>query len=591
MKVLLNLVKSKKIHLIFSMLLSALASLLAIVPYIFIYYIIDVFIKKGLSTSFNEIIYYVSWAAAALVLRYVLLISAFVFSHIAAFDLLYEIRLKLLKHLGKLSMGYWSKSNSGKTRKIIHEDVELLENFIAHQLPDAVNALILPIATIAYLFFEHWALALVTLIPILIGAFLVKMMWGGSGSGSSKKELMAEYSKSLEAMHSTSVEFVRGMPVVKAFNITAKSFLRLKNAVMLYKKLVIKWSKAMGPYWAIFSGIILGGGIFIFPLGFYFLSQGSVSVSTLLLFILLGTGCFNGYAQLVSIVAHMEFPIEAASRIQSILGERVLFEPTFPEKPDNFSIEIKNLNFKYEDEGGETLKNINAFFPEGSFTALVGPSGAGKTTLVNLIARMWESEHPSIYIGEKSLQQLGTEGINAYVGTIFQDVQMLTDTVASNIRMSSTKASIEQVISASKVAYSHAFIEQLPKKYETVIGDGGEHHLSGGEKQRIALSRVILKNPPIILLDEATSYTDAESETLIQNAFSKLMLGKTVIVIAHRLSTIVKADNIIVMDKGEIVEQGKHEELLKNEALYSKMWQAHNRARTWNIGQGGFTHA
>jgi ATP-binding cassette subfamily B protein len=223
--------------------------------------------------------------------------------------------------------------------------------------------------------------------------------------------------------------------------------------------------------------------------------------------------------------------------------------------------------------------------PEGSFNAFVGPSGSGKTTLVNLIARMWDVTDGSISIGGIPLKEIGSSAISDIVGTVFQDVQMLTDTVEANIRMNHAGASRDEIEAAAKAAACHRFIMELPYGYETVIGDGGEVHLSGGERQRIALARVILKNPPIILLDEATAYADAENETLMQEAFSRLMHHKTIIVIAHRLSTIVKADNIFVIEKGQVVERGRHQELLTHKGLYETMWTAHTRAKEWNMTQ------
>jgi len=585
MKELWELAESRKTGIIACVVLASLGGLLAIVPYGLIFGIIDTILRSGLTHGPGPVLTLVGWGALALFLRYILVVASFVFSHVAAFNLLFEIRIRLASHLGRLPMGFWSRNNSGRVRKIIQEDVESIENFVAHHLPDTVSGLVLPTATLIYLYFMDWRLGLMATLPLPLGLILVKMMWSGLGTGRDRQELMKEYHVSLEAMHAASVEYVRGMPVVKVFGLTASSFRKLKESVLLYRKLVIQWSKGMTPYWAAFTALVLGGGVFILPMGLYLLQAGSIEVSTLLLFLLLGTGCFTGYVGLVTICSHMEIIAQGARRIRALLDEEPLPEPETPRLPEGRDIRIQNLTFRYGPELPDVLKNVSADFPAGSFTAVVGPSGAGKTTLVHLISRMWDPSDGEILVGGVPLADMGTAGVNRTVGTLFQDVRMLTDTVEANIRMSEKGASRRDIEEAARAAACHDFIMQLPEGYDTVIGDGGSHHLSGGEKQRIALARVILKQPPIVLLDEATSYADADNEALVQEAFSRVMADKTVLVIAHRLSTIVQADQILVVDGGRIVERGQHDELLFRNGLYRRMWDAHIRAGKWSLAE------
>lgn len=566
-----------------SIIFSTIGSLMGIVPYALIYWIIEYFLTGGKGADLGPVYHVVKIAFIVIAVRYIFVISSFVFSHIAAFDLLYDIRTRLTRHLGTLPMGYWSENNSGTVRKILHSDVESLENFMAHHVPDVVSGFVLPVATITYLFTVDWRLALVTLIPLVLGMVLMNMMMG-MGKNSKRKVLMQKYHDSLGDMNSSTVEFVQGMPVVKAFGIVVDSFKKLKGALVNYRQLVILISKEQSAYWGIFSAVILGGGIFILPLGIYLLSGYQVSVATLLLFLILGSGCFLGFVNLIMITGHIERITEGIKRVQNILDEEPIFEPHIPATPQNNSIILDNVNFRYKKDAPLVLENINEKLEPGSFTAIVGPSGAGKTTLVHLMARMWDVEEGSIKIGGATLPELGTKGINSIVGTVFQDVQMLTDTVANNIAMGK-HLTVEEIEDAARVAACYDFIKELPRGFDTIIGEGGEVHLSGGEKQRISLARVVAKKPEIVLLDEASSYADAENEYRMQEAFSKVTKDKTVVVIAHRLSTIVDADKILVVDEGRIKERGTHDELLELDGIYTKMWNAHTRAGDWTMDQ------
>ena len=584
MKVIFQLAESKQAQIVISVVLAALSSVLLIVPYALIYYIVQYYLQEGEGAAAGPVMVIIGWALFAILLHYVLRVSAFVFSHIAAFDLLYHIRSRLAGHLGKLPMGYWNRKNSGAVRKVIQEDVEAIENFIAHHVPDFVSGLVLPAVTLAFLYAVDWRLALAATIPLPIGLSLVFYSMGGFGPGGKRTEIMERYHSALEEMHSRTVEYVQGMPVIKVFNLTVDSFNRLRDSVALYGELLTKWAKIMTPFWAGFTSIVLGGGVFILPVALWLLQQGQVDIPTIILFLLLGTGCLVGLVSFITMVSNAMMIAEGAKRIQSMLQEEPLVEPDTPARPSGYDIVVKNVTFRYSPDADPVLSDIDLDVPEGKFVALVGPSGAGKTTLVHLLARMWDVSDGEIRIGGKSLAELGTRGVNDAVGMVFQDVRMLTATVRENICMNRQDVPQEKLEAAARAAACHDFIEALPRGYETVIGEGGEVHLSGGEKQRIALARVILKNPPVVLLDEATSYADAENESRMQQAFSSLMQGRTVIVIAHRLSSVMNADEIVVVDRGRIVQRGTHSQLVGDEhGAYYRMWNARRKAHDWRF--------
>lgn len=583
METLLFFMKQKQKHFIFCVILAALGAVLEIVPYLMIYRLFSLFLTDSVNADFSLVMRFLLISLGAIILRYGMVISSFVFSHIAAFDLLYLIRSGLIDHLGRLPMGFWSRNSSGKVRKVIQEDVERIENFTAHHVPDLVSGIVLPIVTVSVLFFFDWRMALVTLVPLPIGLLMVKMMFSKGCNGRSRRQTWEDYHASIESMHSSIVEYVRAMPVVKVFNIGVDSFKRLRESVTGYRDLTVGISKQQSPYFAVFTASSLGGGVFIMPMGIYLLQNGLIDVPVFLLFLILGTGCFVKFVRLMMIVGHCELIAEAGNRIGSLMKEPVLTEPEFPVMPKSFEIELADVRFRYSEDALPAVNDISFRVPEGEFVAIVGPSGAGKSTLVSLLARLWDVSSGSVKIGGKDLREIGSANLNKCVGTVFQDVQMLSASVRDNIRMGSDLETDDDVIKAAEAACCHEFIADLPHGYDTHIGEGGQVHLSGGQKQRISLARAIFKDPKIVLLDEATCYADADSELRVQEAFSNLMAGKTVVVIAHRLSTIVNADRILVVNHGEIEESGTHDELLGKEGLYAKMWAAHTMAQEWKI--------
>ena len=579
---LLEIAGQKKWKLFISAFFAIISAVLSLAPFVIIYLVM----VKLLDTSFGPKDYGYIWklawiAASAVIARFVMLFISGMFSHIAAYDILYGLRKKLAEHMGDLSMGYFTEKTSGEIKKILSEDVENIELFIAHHLPDAVAGVVLPLLTIGYLFIIDWRMALIALIPLPISMVLYRAMLGGSEF----KNIIRKYHDSVEKMNSTIIEYVRGMPVVKIFNQTVKSFRRFKDSVYGYREHVNAWTKKGTPPWAAFTVIASSSLFFILPFGVWFYINGTIELPTLFLCLMLGSGYMVPFIK-VGVMGHNIAMInEGVRRMDKILLEPKMPDEDIPKILEINTIEFKNVSFSYTEK--EILHDINFQAKEGTVTALVGPSGAGKTTVAHLIPRMWDIDDGEILIGGVNIKDISRDKLMDRIGFVFQDIFMFSDTVYENIRMGTENVQEEDIIRAAKVAQCHEFIEELPTGYNTIIGEAGTIHLSGGERQRIAMARIILKNAPIIVLDEAIAYADAENEVKIQSAFAEIMKGKTVIVIAHRLSTITDADQIIVIDEGKIANKGTHTELLKSGNLYKRMWDTHISAREWAFNLSG----
>ena len=579
---LLEIVGQKKWKLFISAFFAIISAVLSLAPFVLIYLIMVKLLDPAFGPADYGYIWKLAWiAAGAVIARFLMLFISSMFSHIAAFDILYGLRKSLARYMGGLSMGYFTAKSSGEIKKIVSEDVEQIELFIAHHIPDVVAGVALPMLTITYLFIVNWRMALVALIPIPISIVLYSAMLGGS----EYKNIIRKYHDSVEKMNSTIIEYVRGMPVVKIFNQTVQSFRRFKDSVYGYRDFTNAWTKKGTPPWSAFTVIASSSLFIILPFGVWFYINGTIDLPTLFLCLMLGSGYMIPVLKLGAVGHNFAMINEGVRRIDKIIFEPKMPDAVMPKIPKNNNIEFKNVSFSYTEK--EILHNINFQAKEGTVTALVGPSGAGKTTIAHLIPRMWDIDNGEILIGGVNIKDIPLENLMDRVGFVFQDTFMFSDTVYENIRMGKENVREEDIICASKSAQCHEFIEGLPEKYNTIIGEAGTIHLSGGERQRIALARVILKNAPIVVLDEAIAYADAENEVKIQSAFAEIMRGKTVIVIAHRLYTINDADQIIVVDEGKISEKGTHTELLKSGKLYKRMWDAYTSARKWTLDLKG----
>lgn len=573
MKRLLQIAGQRKGLLFTSCILAVLHSVLSLVPYALVFYIIKELTKRV--PDFSLTYSYVSYAIGAILISMFSFFLSGVLSHIAAFNILYGLRKTLTNKVGVLPMGYLSHRNSGAFKKIISDDVERIETFVAHQIPDFVKAVALPLLTISYLFKEDWRLALISCLPLVVLALIMPLMLGKKN-----QHLTEKYHHSLEELSSGIVEYVRAMPVMKIFQQSADTFEKYGKKVYTFHRFVSDWIRHSSAPFAIFMSFASNAMLPVLALGLYLYFRQGVSLPTLLLFLILGTGYMRPLFVMSNMVMQLQLIEQGVQQIDAILTQPILPEGKTSEQPQNHDICFDQVSFAYEADR-YVLEDITFTAKEGTITALVGPSGAGKSTVGQLLSRFWDVTKGRITIGEIDICEFPTEVLMRQVSFVFQDSFMFQQTMYENICMGMDKTQ-DEVIAAAKAAQLHDFIMSLPQGYETRFGQSGVH-LSGGEQQRFQLARAILKDAPILVLDEATAFADPENEHKIQEAFAQLIRGKTVLVIAHRLSTITTADQIIVFEKGHINAVGTHNELLEHSPLYKRMWDAHNRAKEWKL--------
>ncbi|AZA80108.1 ABC transporter ATP-binding protein [Chryseobacterium sp. G0186] len=567
---LLEIAGRRKMLLFLSGFLSVIHAFLSLVPYILVFYIIRELTKETVNFSLAR--QYIIYAVMAAVVSMIVFFISGILSHIAAYNILFELRRFIVDKVGKLPMGYLNNRNSGALKKILSDDVERIENFIAHQIPDFVKGVALPVVTIIFLFWQDWRLALISFVPLVILGIWIPVMFGGKKS----KVLMKNYHQSLEDMNAGIVEYVRAMPVMKIFGQSAETFDKYGNTVKRFNGFVNDWVKSSTPAFAVFMSFISNAMLPVLALGMYLYFQNGITLATLLLFLILGTG----YIKPLFVLSNMGIQISVINRgveqIDELLYHENLKENHEDHEPKDLSIAFGNVSFAY-DENNLVLENVDFIIREKSITALVGPSGAGKSTVGQLLARFWDTSKGNIKIGGINIKEYPQEQLMQMVSFVFQDSFMFQDSMFENIRMGMDKTR-EEVEEAAKAAQIHDLIMGLPDGYNTRFGQSGVH-LSGGEQQRFQLARAILKNAPILILDEATAFSDPENEYKIQQAFSQLIKDKTVLIIAHRLSTITDADKIMIFDKGSLVSEGRHENLLEECKIYERMWNAHIRAK------------
>lgn len=573
MKRLLQIAGQRKGLLFISCILAVLHSVLSLVPYALVFYIIKELTKQV--PDFSLTYSYVSYAIGAILISMLAFFLSGVLSHIAAFNILYGLRKTLTNKVGVLPMGYLSYRNSGAFKKIISDDVERIETFVAHQIPDFVKAVALPLLTISYLFKEDWRLALISCLPLVVLVLIMPLMLGKKN-----QHLTEKYHHSLEELSSGIVEYVRAMPVMKIFQQSAETFEKYGKKVYTFHHFVSDWIRHSSAPFAIFMSFASNAMLPVLALGLYLYFRQGVSLPTLLLFLILGTGYMRPLFVMSNMVMQLQLIEQGVQQIDAILTQPILPEGKTSEQPQNHDICFDQVSFAYEADR-YVLEDISFTAKEGTITALVGPSGAGKSTVGQLLSRFWDVTKGRITIGGIDIREFPTEVLMRQVSFVFQDSFMFQQTMYENIRMGMDKTQ-DEVIAAAKAAQLHDFIMSLPQGYETRFGQSGVH-LSGGEQQRFQLARAILKDAPILVLDEATAFADPENEHKIQEAFAQLIRGKTVLVIAHRLSTITTADQIIVFEKGHINAIGTHNELLEHSPLYKRMWDAHNRAKEWKL--------
>lgn len=581
----MELASDRKGLIFLSALLSSLAAIASFIPYIAVYFmireILNVF-PDLVQLDMGRIMNYGWLALAGIVANILLYFLAIFSSHIAAFGTLYDLKVLFADHITKIPLGYHLTIGSGRLRKIMDENIESVEGFIAHQFPDFVASITAPIVMVIILFVVDWRFGLASLAGIIL-AFIAEFIGFGSGA---MKENMGKYQKASEEMNNASVEYVRGMSVVKAFNQTASSFKKLQEAISGYTEWVLKFSLGWQNCMPAFTTIINNIYLILVPVGILIGSNTSnfKEFSMKFIFYLLFVPAIAGVLNKIMYISESFMQIDGnVARMDEILNIPEMPETANPQKPQGEDVVFDHVSFTYTGNNEEkALESVSFAAKQGQITAIVGPSGGGKSTIANLISRFWDVTDGKITIGGVDLRDMAQNDLMCQVSFVFQDIFLFKQSILDNIRMGNRNATEEQVIAAAKAAQCHEFISKLPEGYHTVVGTKGVH-LSGGERQRIAIARAIIKDSPIIVLDEATAFSDPENEYLIQKAFEKLMQNKTVIIIAHRLSTIRNADKIIVMEKGQIVESGKHDDLVAAGGRYFQMWNHYTEAINWKL--------
>lgn len=505
-------------------------------------------------------------------------LGSFIVSHLGAFHLETILRTKLSEHYAKVPLGYIMTSGSGTLKKIMQTDVKELHAFVADSIPMIAKSVVAPITTLIILCIVDYRLALASLFVLLIG---LSIMAFTMRDAKYQREL---YEKSQAEISQAVIEFTQAMPVVRTFDDGTQSFKRYNTSLFNFQNNLNNWMSETA--FSAKIGILILSPlptlIAVLSVGVYLLEKDSLEFSSLILALFLSTGMADAFMPIMWLSNFLKKSQASAIRIQEVLDVETLKEPAQTRHPKECSITFSDVYFSYDSTKKNVLEKINFSVKEGSVTALVGPSGAGKSTIAKLIPRFWDIQQGSIKIGDVDIKDISSEILMEYVSFVFQDTFLFQDTLFNNIKMANPSSTKEDVYNAAQAAQIHDFIESLPNGYDTKAGDRGAN-LSGGQKQRITIARAILRNNPIIVLDEATAFADPQSEEKIIKALANLMKNKTVIVIAHRLSTIKDVDQIVVIDNGKVIEKGVHEELLSNKKTYYSLWQNYQVAQEWNL--------
>lgn len=574
--------------LILAGVLSAASAACMLVPYWAVYRILTELLENAGDTGGIDAGLLVKWgwiAFLGLVGGLILLYAALMASHVAAFRILYGLRVRLSEHIGRLPLGYLNGTSTGAIKKTMEQNIEKIENFIAHTIPDMVNVVATVVLMFAIFFSLDGWLAAVGLAVIAVSVILQFSNFMGKKA----QEFTRIYFDAQERMSASAVQYVRGMPVVKIFGQSVRSFRQFNAEIEAYKTYALKVCDTYQPGMVAFTVLLNSLVTFFFPIGILLVggSPGDIALAAVwLFFIVMGPGVASPVYKLMYLGGGTREINEGVVRIDRIFDRRPVPEPAEPRVPTTYDIEFRHVGFSYSNEAEatrtEALRDISFTARQGEITALVGPSGSGKSTVANLIPRFWDVGQGEIRIGGIDIREIATERLMDIVSFVFQETFLFYDTLYENIRTGRPDATHEEVVAAAKAAQCHEFIERLPDGYVTRIGDRGVY-LSGGEAQRVCVARAILKNAPVLVLDEATAFADPENEWKMQQALQHLIRDKTVIIIAHRLSSIVAAQQILVLRQGQLVQSGRHEVLSKTDGVYKKMWDAYTDAFRWQL--------
>ena len=562
-----------------SWILSAVSALTALVPFWYIWKIINEVLKASPNFgSAQNLTHYGIMAMAYAIISYLIYIGALLCSHLAAFRIAANMRIDITEHIAKLPIGFTDSFGSGKLRKIINDSTAATETYLAHQLPDKYAAMATPVGLLALLLVFDWRLGLLSLVPVAVGFAVMSAM-----TGKRMEEKMRQYGNALAAMSNEAVEYVRGIPVVKTFGQSVFSFKKFKATIDEYKKWVLAYTKDMRLPMMLYTAAI--NGVFAFLiLGAFWFTNGTVTSEFFvnLLFYIIITPVISVTLTKIMYMSEEGMVIgDAIERIDSVLNAEPMSVGNNPQNPKDASVELENVHFSYDGKK-EAVSGISLKIKGGQTVAFVGPSGGGKSTLASLISRFFDVNSGSIKIGGVDVRDIPKDELMNTVSFVFQNSKLIKASILDNVKMGKSNATDEEVLNALKAAQCMDIIEKFPDGVNTVIGSRGVY-LSGGEMQRIAIARAVLKNAPIIILDEATAFADPDNEVKVQTAFAKLSEGKTVIMIAHRLSTVRNADCIYVISDGKVAEYGNRAELIEKKGMFYKMQNDYQSSVSWKV--------
>lgn len=564
-----------------SWVLAALSALVALAPFYFIFNIIKEVIETTPDFGNSKNLIFNGWMAVLFaVIGYLLYIAALMCSHMAAFRVATNMRKDVLSHLVKLPLGYVEEAGSGRLRKIINDSTAASETYLAHQLPDKAVAVATPIGLIALLFIFDWKLGILSLIPVVL-AFLIM----ASMTGKKMAQKMKEYQNSLDAMSNEAVEYVRGIPVVKTFGQTVFSFKRFKATIDNYEKWVISYTKDLRIPMMLYTAAINSVFVFLIVAALIFTKNGVTNefLLNLIFYIIITPVISLTLTKMMYQSENAMIVADALQRVDTILDAEQLPEAVNGKKPADSSIEFRNVSYSY-DGVKNAVENVSLNIHSGSTVAFVGPSGSGKSTMANLISRFFDVSEGQVLVGGVDVRNIKKDILMDNVSFVFQNSHLIKGTILDNVRMARPQASKEEVMNALEKSQCMDIVKKLPNGVDTVVGTNGVY-LSGGEQQRIAIARVMLKNAQVVILDEATAFADPDNEVMVQKAFSELAKDRTVIMIAHRLSTVAGADRIYVLKDGKIEEYGKYNELINNGGMFSKMWNDYRHSVDWKVSK------
>ena len=566
-----------------SWLLAAISALITLLPFIYIWKIIKEVLEVAPDfSSATGLVHNGIMAMVFAIAAFLVYIGALMCSHLAAFRVATNMRIAVTEHIAKLPLGFADSFGSGKLRKIINDSTGATETYLAHQLPDKYAALATPVGLLVLLFVFDWRLGLLSLIPVVL-AFLVM----SSMTGKHMAEKMKQYNNALENMSNEAVEYVRGIPVVKTFGQSVFSFKKFKSTIDEYQKWVVAYTKDMRVPMMFYTAAINGVFAFLIAGALWFTADGVTNgfLLNLIFYIVITPVISLTLTKMMYMSENNMIVKDALERIDGVLSVSPMSESETPEYPADSSVELNDVHFSYDGKN-EVIRGVSMNIGAGQAVALVGPSGGGKSTLAGLMARFFDVKSGKITIGGVDIREIPKEELMDTVSFVFQDSKLIKATIADNVRLGKPDATVEEIAAALHTAQCDDIIQKLPDGADTVIGTKGVF-LSGGERQRIAIARAVLKNSPIIILDEATAFADPDNEAKVQKAFSELSKGKTVIMIAHRLSTVANVDCIYVIKDGIVAESGKREELLEKNGVFAKMWKNYAESVEWKVAKEG----